>query len=518
MLSLGIYIQVEFRIVFLSRTERKKKPSFRIKTLMSQTIVIKLGTSSLVDEKTREPKLSIMTQVVETVIQLKRQGHKVVIVSSGGIAVGLNAMEMDKKPTDLAEIQAIAAIGQGRLIGRWSMLFQQYGEKIAQILITRNDILGWTQYKNAQNTILQLLEMGVVPIVNENDTLSISEIKFGDNDTLSAITAALVSADHLFLLTDVDCLYTENPRTNPDAKPIVIVPNMDQGVPGVDTSIADAGSSVGTGGMRTKLIAADLATNAGVNTIIMKSDAPSNVKHIVDYLVKYPKKVLYDDNKSSREQSSEPLSLDQLKNHPYGKGGVISPPKSEEDLLSLQDAELKEIKERNVPLHTVFLAKDIDHHLKNREFWILHGLVTKGVLIIDEDAYNTLTNESGDEEHVSEAYVSEVEDDEMSEVDQDHGLLPKDVIEVKGSFHELECVDIKVGKRLPNGKLDPDAPLEYVGRARCNFTSVELNRIKGLPVDRVQDVLGYDVSEYVAHKDNLAFPPSASSVSLQLKT
>ncbi|KAL3234963.1 Glutamate 5-kinase [Nakaseomyces bracarensis] len=475
-----------------------------------QTIVIKLGTSSLVDEKTREPKLSVMTQVVEVVIQLKRQGHKVVIVSSGGIAVGLNAMEMEKKPTDLAAIQAIAAIGQGRLIGRWSMLFQQYGEKIAQILITRNDILGWTQYKNAQNTINQLLEMGVVPIVNENDTLSISEIKFGDNDTLSAITAALVSADHLFLLTDVDCLYTENPRTNPDAKPIVIVPNMDQGVPGVDTSNADAGSSVGTGGMRTKLIAADLATNAGVNTIIMKSDTPSNVKKIVDYLDKYPKKVLYSD---SRSPSVEPSVVD-LKNHPYREGGLISPPKSEEDLLDLQDAELAEIKEKNVPLHTVFLAKDLDHHLKNREFWILHGLVTKGVLIIDEDAYNNITNQSGDEESDAEPYVSE-EEKEMSEVDQENGLLPKDVIEVKGSFHELECVDIKVGKRLPNGKLDPDAPLEFVGRARCNFTSLELNKIKGLPVDRVQDVLGYDVSEYVAHKDNLAFPTVASTCSLQ---
>lgn len=127
------------------------------------------------------------------------------------------------------------------------MLFSQYGEQTAQILLTRNDILRWNQYNNARNTINELLAMGVIPIVNENDTLSISEIEFGDNDTLSAITAALVGADFLFLLTDVDCLYTDNPRTNPDARPIVLVPELSEGLPGVNTS-SGSGSEVGTGG------------------------------------------------------------------------------------------------------------------------------------------------------------------------------------------------------------------------------------------------------------------------------
>ena len=162
------------------------------------TIVIKLGSSSLVDEKTKEPKLATMAMVVETVVRLRRMGHRVVLVSSGGIAVGLKTLNLDKRPKHLAQVQAIAAVGQGRLIGRWDALFSQFSQRIAQILITRNDIVDWTQYKNAQNTIHELLQMGVVPIVNENDTLSVSEIKFGDNDTLSAITAALCGACLLY--------------------------------------------------------------------------------------------------------------------------------------------------------------------------------------------------------------------------------------------------------------------------------------------------------------------------------
>ncbi|CAI7146829.1 AVN_collapsed_G0023610.mRNA.1.CDS.1 [Saccharomyces cerevisiae] len=386
------------------------------------TIVIKLGSSSLVDESTKEPKLSIMTLIVETVTNLKRMGHKVIIVSSGGIAVGLDALHVPHKPKQLSEVQAIAAVGQGRLIARWNMLFSQYGEQTAQILLTRNDILRWNQYNNARNTINELLAMGVIPIVNENDTLSISEIEFGDNDTLSAITAALVGADFLFLLTDVDCLYTDNPRTNPDARPIVLVPELSEGLPGVNTS-SGSGSEVGTGGMRTKLIAADLASNAGIETIVMKSDRPE------------------------------------------------------------YDTELEQLRRYDVPMHTKFLANDNKHKLKNREFWILHGLITKGAIIIDENSYDKLLSK------------------DMA------SLTPNAVIEVRDNFHELECVDLKIGQRLPNGELDISKPIQSVGRVRSNYTSLELAKIKGLPSEKIHDVLGYSVSEYVAHRENIAFPP-----------
>lgn len=416
------------------------------------TIVIKLGSSSLVDERTKEPKLATMSLIVETVIKLKREGHRVIIVSSGGIAIGLRTLNLEKRPKHLAEVQAIAAVGQGRLIGRWDMLFSQFGQRIAQILLTRNDILDWTQFKNAQNTFTELLKMGVVPIVNENDTLSVSEIKFGDNDTLSAITAALVGADYLFLLTDVDCLYTDNPRTNPDASPILIVPDLSKGLPGVNTS-SGSGSDVGTGGMKTKIVAADLATNAGVHTIIMKSAEPSNIFKIVEYMQNV-------DSQHTLLKNNDNL-----------------------DLKDLQQDELKRLKDANVPLFTKFIASDTKHHLKNREFWILHGLVTKGALIIDEGAYQACTRKNK------------------------AGLLPAGVIDVEDTFHDLECVDLKVGRRLENGELDPSYPLKVVGRARCNYSSFEISKIKGLQSCEIENVLGYSVSEYVAFRENLAFPP-----------
>lgn len=416
------------------------------------TIVIKLGSSSLVDEKTKEPKLATMSLIVETVVRLKREGHRVIIVSSGGIAIGLRTLNLPKRPKHLAEVQAIAAVGQGRLIGRWDMLYGQFGQRIAQILLTRNDIIDWTQFKNAQNTFTELLKMGVVPIVNENDTLSVSEIKFGDNDTLSAITAALVGADYLFLLTDVDCLYTDNPRTNPEATPILIVPDLSKGLPGVNTS-SGSGSDVGTGGMQTKIVAADLATNAGVHTIIMKSSEPSNISRIVQYMQTI-------DSEDHKLKNDENL-----------------------DLIKLQESELARLKASNVPLYTKFIANDNKHHLKNREFWILHGLVTKGALIIDEGAYMACTRKNK------------------------AGLLPAGIIDVEDSFHELECVDLKIGKRLSNGELDPSVPLRIVGRARCNYTSSEISKIKGAQSDEIDEILGYSSSEYIAYRENLAFPP-----------
>ncbi|CAI4516694.1 CCN_G0023590.mRNA.1.CDS.1 [Saccharomyces cerevisiae] len=438
-----------FLILFV---KRKRKGISKGVMTKAYTIVIKLGSSSLVDESTKEPKLSIMTLIVETVTNLKRMGHKVIIVSSGGIAVGLDALNIPHKPKQLSEVQAIAAVGQGRLIARWNMLFSQYGEQTAQILLTRNDILRWNQYNNARNTINELLAMGVIPIVNENDTLSISEIEFGDNDTLSAITAALVGADFLFLLTDVDCLYTDNPRTNPDARPIVLVPELSEGLPGVNTS-SGSGSEVGTGGMRTKLIAADLASNAGIETIVMKSDRPEYVPKIVDYI---------------QHHFRPPRHI--------GNG-------TQQQFLDLQDTELEQLRRHDVPMHTKFLANDNNHKLKNREFWILHGLITKGAIIIDENSYDKLLSK------------------DMA------SLTPNAVIEVRDNFHELECVDLKIGQRLPNGELDISKPIQSVGRVRSNYTSLELAKIKGLPSEKIHDVLGYSVSEYVAHRENIAFPP-----------
>ncbi|ORX72665.1 glutamate 5-kinase, partial [Linderina pennispora] len=241
----------------------------------SLTIVLKLGTSSICDPVTHMPMLANLS------LMLKELGHRVVLVSSGAVGVGLRRLNMPTKPKDLATIQAIAAVGQGRLMALWDDLFGQLSQPIAQVLLTRHDLSQRTQYLNACNTFEALLEMGVVPIVNENDTVSLGEIRFGDNDTLSAITAGMVHADYLFLLTDVDCLYTDNPRTNPNAKPVTSVSDIHALREAVDVS--SAGSAVGTGGMATKLIAAELSTAAGVTTVITRGSTPQKVIDIVEH-------------------------------------------------------------------------------------------------------------------------------------------------------------------------------------------------------------------------------------------
>lgn len=164
----------------------------------------------------------------------------------------------------------------------YDQMFGYMDQPIAQLLLTRSDLSRPAQYVNAYNTFMELLRMGVIPIVNENDTVSLGEIRFGDNDTLSAITAGMIHADYLFLLTDVDCLYTANPRTNPDAQQVLCVDDMNALAGMVDAS--GAGSDVGTGGMATKLIAAELAMAAGVCTIVTSSSRPAKIIEIIDYL------------------------------------------------------------------------------------------------------------------------------------------------------------------------------------------------------------------------------------------
>lgn len=411
-------------------------------SMKSYTIVIKLGTSSLVDEVTREPRIANMSNIVETVVKLRRAGHRIVIVSSGAIAFGMKRTGMTEKPKKLAAVQALASIGQGRLIGLFDDLFRQMNQAIAQVLITRNDIIDFTQYKNATNTLNELLEMGVIPIVNENDTLSVAEIKFGDNDTLSAISAGMIHADYLFLMTDVECLYTDNPRTNPEAKPILLVDKIDELAVKTDTEEAGAGSKVGTGGMTTKLIAAELATNVGVTTIITLSSQPQSILNIVANIL----------------QTNDSWSLEEQK-------------KFIEQEVQLQ----------RIPLHTRFLAVPRDIQIKSdRRFWLLHGLKTKGAIYIDAGCFEALTRKNR------------------------AGLLPAGVVAVLGQFHESECVSIKV-------IATKSSPLEgavEVGHCRVNYSSTEIDLIKGIKSSDIEAVLGFADSEYVAHRDNLAFPPS----------
>ncbi|MEM1366525.1 MAG: glutamate 5-kinase [Cyanobacteria bacterium P01_H01_bin.15] len=245
----------------------------------SQTLVVKIGTSSLTELTTGDLNLPTLAQLVETVTRLRRLGHRVILVSSGAVGVGCNRLNLSERPRKLSRKQAIAAVGQGRLIRIYDDLFAHLDQAIAQVLLTRQELIQRSAYVNVSNTFQALFELGVVPIVNENDTVATEELRFGDNDSLSALVASLVQADWLFLLTDVDRLYSADPRFEPNAHPITHVAAAEFDQLQVDASGSQSGW--GTGGMATKLAAARIASHAGVRTVIMKGSEPDNIMRIL---------------------------------------------------------------------------------------------------------------------------------------------------------------------------------------------------------------------------------------------
>lgn len=238
-------------------------------------IVIKIGSSSLQHPETGDLDYTKLDVLVREICNLRNMGKDVVLVTSGAISVGKKAVhitQIDSENEDhaIAVKQACAAVGQARLMMIYQKIFAEYNQMTAQILMTKNTIVDNLNRFNARNTFRELLEMGVVPIVNENDTVATYEIEIGDNDTLSAIVAALIDADLLILLSDIDGLYTDDPRTNPDAKFVEEVENLDQET--MQMGKASTGSNCGTGGMNTKLLAAKIATKSGIDMLIANSE------------------------------------------------------------------------------------------------------------------------------------------------------------------------------------------------------------------------------------------------------
>jgi glutamate 5-kinase len=246
---------------------------------MSQTIVVKIGTSSLTRLATGQLALSTIAALVETLTRLQTAGNKVVLVSSGAVGIGCARLNLSERPRKMAIKQAVAAVGQGRLIRVYDDLFSSLGQPIAQVLLTRRELMERSCYVNAYNTFQALFELKVIPIVNENDTVAVEELKFGDNDTLSALVASLIEADWLFILTDVDRLYSADPRVVPDAKPIILVNSAEFAQLRVEAGAS--GSQWGTGGMATKLAAARIATSAGVRMVITHGRQPENIEKIL---------------------------------------------------------------------------------------------------------------------------------------------------------------------------------------------------------------------------------------------
>jgi glutamate 5-kinase len=339
-------------------------------------------------------------------------------------------------------------------------------QPVAQILLTRNDIADRTQYLNAQRTFFQLLEFGVVPIVNENDTLAVTEIKFGDNDTLSAITAGMVHADFLFLMTDVDCLYDKNPRTNPDAKPIEVVSDIDT----LEADTSSKGSSLGTGGMYTKIVAARRATSVGVTTVITRSSLPGNISAIIEAL-QHP-------------------SLD------------VKP-----------------------PLHTRFVPAE--NPIRDRHFWLLHIFAPSGDLYIDENAYLALV----DKANLFPVGIVDVEGNFAQQEAVRIFVVKR--LPSQTSLPPVLSLSKDSRPVTPNGTAPPDMPStprtpnyekadpipHEVGRAIMNYSSVEIKRIRGLRGSEISTALGYADSEYIAFRENIAlFKKEKSGASTPITT
>ena len=359
-------------------------------------LVVKIGSNILADGKEGLDTKRI-SSIAHDISELQDKGYEVVIVSSGAIAAGMRKLGLKEKPRDIKLKQAAAAVGQSSLMWAYERSFGDYGKKVAQVLLTREDLSDRKRYINAKNTILALLSYGIVPVINENDTVATDEIKFGDNDHLASLVASLVDAERLVMLSDVEGLYTGDPRHASKAR---LIESVDEITPELEERAGRAGSAVGTGGMYSKILAAKRAVNNGI------------IVHII----------------SGRKDGLLPALVE-------GKQtGTMFKPKGEK--------------------------------LSSRKGWIAYGSRSKGSLIIDEGAVKAL-------------------------VEGGKSLLPSGIISVEGNFDigdSVYCIDTK-GNRIAKGL--------------TNYSSSEMQKIKGGKTSEIEKILGYKYSEEAIHRDNL---------------
>lgn len=244
----------------------------------AKRVVVKVGSSTLT-HATGGINLRQIEELTKVLSDLKNQGRQIVLVSSGAIAAGMGQLGFTQQPSDIASKQAAASVGQCSLMYLYDKFFSEYGHTVSQVLLTGDAVEHEERRQNIHNTFHRLLELGVIPIVNENDTVAVDEIRFGDNDNLSAIVARLVDADALVLVSDIDGLYTGNPRENPDAR---LIPVVEEITADIEALAGGAGSGLGTGGMATKLRAARMVTGQGCDMIITNGDQPQLLYDIVE--------------------------------------------------------------------------------------------------------------------------------------------------------------------------------------------------------------------------------------------
>lgn len=264
----------------MEKTNREMRESLREK----KRIVIKVGSASITHSETGSLDLRKIEKLVRVISDLNAEGKDVILVSSGAIATGRSVIGMHRRPRSMAEKQAFAAIGQARLMMTYQKIFSEYSVIASQVLLTKNIMLDPRSRENATNTFLELLNLGTVPVVNENDTVSTSEINqvesFGDNDQLAAIVGAVVHADLVILLSDIDGLFTDDPKKNPDAKFIPFIPEINGDI--LEMGKSDSGSNVGTGGMSAKLAAARISTDSGADMVIARFTSADVITEILE--------------------------------------------------------------------------------------------------------------------------------------------------------------------------------------------------------------------------------------------
>ena len=372
----------------LSSPERKKVAD------TAQRIVIKVGSSVLAGRRGLD--LGVINRLCDEVSMLREKGRQVVIVSSGAIASGIRKVGLRGMPTTIPQKQAAAAVGQGSLIQAYEEAFSHYDLKVAQILLTSDDLTNRRRYLNARHTLQTLIEWGIIPIVNENDTVVVDEIKFGDNDNLSALIAQLIEADLLVALTDMDGLYDSDPRENRDAKIIPLVQRIDSEV---ESFAGDRPGGLGTGGMLSKLMAAKKVTTAGVPMIIGNGRNRYILKQIFD-------------------------------------GEEVG---------------------------TLFLPAE--RRLPSKKQWIAHTLKPQGEVILDAGAAKALKLRG-------------------------KSLLSTGIVAVRGRFEVGAPV-----RCLSNEE-------EVIGIGLVNYGAEEIEKIKGVRSNQIEEILGYKHSDEVIHRDN----------------
>ncbi len=377
---------------FLCSNDTKEVKLFPMKRL-----IIKIGSNILADEKAGLNTKRI-SSLAKDISALQDKGYEVVVVSSGAVAAGMMKLGLTEKPKDIKLKQAAAAVGQSRLMWAYERSFAEFGKKVAQILLTRDDFSDRKRYINSKNTIMTLLTYGIIPIINENDTVSTDEIKFGDNDNLASLVANIVEAEKLIILSDVDGLYTEDPRQSAKAK---LIEYVDEITPEILKKAGGAGSMVGTGGMYSKILAAKKALSHGI------------IVHIIS-----------------------------------GKREGL--------LIALMEGSRS---------GTMFESSK--EKMSSRKGWIAYGSRSKGSIILDEGAVKAL-------------------------VEGGKSLLPSGIISVEGGFDTgdaIHCLD-KKGNRIAKGL--------------TNYSSSEIDKIKGKKTSDIEKILGYKYSEEIIHRDNLA--------------